>query len=112
MALNSLAAVQTNPKIETLKQITQILNYSASHPYTLTKYGINRMILQIYLDALYISEPEAHSRAGGNFFLYPKSSNNTPITEMLPEIGPVNVECSIMINFMASDTEAELGGLF
>ena len=31
MTLNSLAAVHTNPTIETAKQITQFLNYSASH---------------------------------------------------------------------------------
>ena len=33
MALNSLAAVNKKPKIETAKQITLFLNYSASHPY-------------------------------------------------------------------------------
>ena len=31
---------------------------------------------------------------------------------MPPDNGPVHVECSIMRNVMASDTEAELGGLF
>ena len=31
MALNTLAAVQTNPTIETVKQITQFLNYSLTH---------------------------------------------------------------------------------
>ena len=31
---------------------------------------------------------------------------------MLPENGPVHVECRIMINVMVSATEAELGGLF
>ena len=31
---------------------------------------------------------------------------------MPPENGPVHIECSIMRNFMASATEAELGGLF
>ena len=32
MALNSLAAVQTKPTIESAEQITQFLNYSATHP--------------------------------------------------------------------------------
>ena len=32
MALNSLAAVQKKLTIETAKQITQFLNYSATHP--------------------------------------------------------------------------------
>ena len=68
------------------------------------------MILHIYSDASYISEPEARSRSGRYFFLGPKY--HTPIQEMRPENGPVHVECSIMRNLMASATEAELGGLF
>ena len=99
MALKSLAAVQTKPKIETAKQITQFLNYSATHPDAVTEYRKSGMILHIYLDASYISEPEAQSRAGRYFFLGPKS--NTPIQEIPPENGPVHVECSITRNGMA-----------
>ena len=40
----------------------------------------------------------------------PKS--NTPIQEMPAYNGPVHVECIIMLNVMASATEADLGGLF
>ena len=36
VALNSLAVVQTKPTIETAKQITQFLNYSATHPDAIT----------------------------------------------------------------------------
>ena len=81
MALNSLAALQTKPKIETAKQITQFLNYSATHPYEITEYRKSGMILHIYSHAYYISEPEARSRAGEYFLLGPKS--NTPIKYML-----------------------------
>ena len=65
--LNSLEAVQTNMTIETTKQITQFLNYSATHPGAVTEYIKIRMILHIYSDASYISEPEAKSRSGGYF---------------------------------------------
>ena len=68
------------------------------------------MILHIYSDASYISEPESRNRAGGYFSLGPNSK--TPIQEMPPENGTVHVEFSIIINVMASATEAELGGLF
>ena len=68
------------------------------------------MILQIYSDASYVSEPEARSRAGGYFSLGSKS--NTPIQYMPPDNGPMHVESSITIYVMASATEAELGGLF
>ena len=43
--LNSLEAVQTNMTIETTKQITQFLNYSATHPGAVTEYIKIRMIL-------------------------------------------------------------------
>ena len=51
MALNSLAAVQTNPKIDTAKQITEFLNYSASRPDAITEYRKNGIILHIYSNA-------------------------------------------------------------
>ena len=55
MALNSLAEVNIKPKIETVKQITQFLNYSATHPDAVTEYRIIGIILHIYLYASYIS---------------------------------------------------------
>ena len=66
MALNSLVAVQTKLTIETAKN-TQFLNYSATHPDAIKGYIKSGIILHIYLDASYISEPEARSRARGYF---------------------------------------------
>ena len=110
MPLNLLEAVHTEPKIETEKQTTQHLNCRATYTEEVKEYTRSGMILRIYSDAYYISEPEAQSRAGGYFFLGPKSS--TPILSMPPQNGPLHIECSIMSNVMASATEAELGGLF
>ena len=59
MVLNSLAAVQTNPKIETAKQVTQFLSYRTTNPDTVTEYRRSGIIFHIYSDASYISEPEA-----------------------------------------------------
>ena len=47
VALKSLVAVQTKPTIETAKQITQFLNYSATRPDAITEYKKIRMILHI-----------------------------------------------------------------
>ena len=66
-ALNSLAAVQTKPNIETAKKITHFLNYSTTHLDAIIEYKKNGMIIHIYSNASYISEPEARSRAGGYF---------------------------------------------
>ena len=67
MDLKSFAAVHTKPTIETAKQITPFLNYSATHPEAITGYRKSGMILHIYSGASYISEPEARSIAGGYF---------------------------------------------
>ena len=67
MALNSLVAVHTNPIIKTEKQVTQYLNYSTTHPDAVTEYRRSGIILHVYLDESYISEPDARIRAGGYF---------------------------------------------
>ena len=75
MTLNSLATVQTKPTIETTKNITRFLNYSASYPDEVTEYIRSGMILHIYEYTYYVSEPEAHSRAGEYFSLYQNPKN-------------------------------------
>ena len=67
MALKSLTAVHTKPKNETTRQITQFLNNGATHTYKVTQYRRSGIIIHIYSDELYISEPEARNRAGGYF---------------------------------------------
>ena len=67
MALNSLMALQINPKIETAKKITQFLNYIATHSDAITEHIKSGMILHIYSNASYISEPEA-KQIRGDFF--------------------------------------------
>ena len=67
MALKSLAVVLTKLTTKTAKQVTRFLNYSATHPDSVTEYRIIGIILQIYSDASYISEQEAQSRAGRYF---------------------------------------------
>ena len=55
MALNSLAAAQKRPTIETAKQITQFLTYSVAHTEKITEYRKSGMILHIYSNESYIS---------------------------------------------------------
>ena len=50
MDLNSLAVVQTKPIIDNAKQITQFINYSATHTYAITEYRKIGMIIHIYYD--------------------------------------------------------------
>ena len=69
--LNSLVAIQTEITVGTTKYITNLLNYCALNPDVVTEYRRSDIILHLYSDASYLSEPEAHSRAGGYFFLGP-----------------------------------------
>ena len=55
MALNLLEAVQKNPTIETAKQITQFLNYSATYSDAVIEYRRSGMILRMYLYSFYVS---------------------------------------------------------
>ena len=109
MALNSLAVEQKKPTIHTAIQITKFLNYSATHSDAVIEYRRSGMILHVYSDASYLSEPEAQSRSGENSFLGP--TFNTPIHAMPPENIPVYLKCSIMKNIMVSATDAYLGKL-
>ena len=108
MVLNYLLEVQSNATIEIVKQITQLSNYRTSHPDAVIEYRRSGMILHIYSDASYISEPEARIRSGRYFSLGPKSSNNKLITAMPPLNGTVHVEFGIIRNIVSSVTEAEL----
>ena len=67
MALNSLEAVQKKTTIENAKQITRFLNYGTAHSNAIIEYIKSGIILHIYSDASYISEPKAQSRVGGYF---------------------------------------------
>ena len=58
-ALNSLAVLKKNPTIETAKKMTQFINYNRTHPDAITEYRKSGIIIYIYLDASYSSEPEA-----------------------------------------------------
>ena len=68
IAMNSLVAVQTNPTTGSTKQITQFLYYNTTHPDAVIEYRRSGMIIHIYLDAFYISEPDAQSIASELFY--------------------------------------------
>ena len=51
MALKSLEVVQKKTRIETAKQITKFINFSATYPDAVTEHIKIRMIPRLYLDA-------------------------------------------------------------
>eukprot|EP00957_Ditylum_brightwellii_P026271 1987147-Ditylum_brightwellii.AAC.1 len=61
------------------------------------------MILKIYNNASYLSKKEAHSRAGGYFFMENKENNQFN--------GPAHITSIILHNVIASAANAELDAL-
>ena len=104
VALGTIAGQQNAPTQTTAKEITQILNYVATHPLAVIKYTASPMLLHIHSDASYLSERKARSRAGGHFFLSNEKSS-------IPN-GPVHTLSNILRNVMASAAESEIGAAF
>jgi len=69
VALGSLAAAQAQGTEATAIAAVQLLNYCATHPDACIRYKALGMTLYIHSDTSYLSEPQAHSHAGGHFFL-------------------------------------------
>ena len=97
MALNIIAAEQSNSTKATAKAVTQLLNYADTHSEYITRYHASDMILHINNDALLLSDPGEKSRAGGCYYLSMASAdpNKDPIKQP-PRNGPVHAKCTTM----------------
>jgi hypothetical protein len=109
VALNDLSHAQANPTEKTTENLTQLLDYAATHPDATIRYYKSDMILWIDSDAAYLVAPKARSRVGGYFKL--SSKPRTPLQDPPPN-GPVHVECTLLKQVVAAAAEAELGAAF
>ncbi len=103
--ISAIASQSSKPTTDTMQQTLQLLNYLATQEDAVLSYHASNMVLAVHSDASYLSEPKAHSRAGGHFFL----SSDTTIP---PNNGTVLSIAHIIKNVMSSATEAELAGLY
>jgi hypothetical protein len=80
MALSTITSKQAKGTQQTMAKTKQSLDYLATHPNATVRFHASDMILNIHLDASYLSEANAHSRACGNFswvgVLTPPSPSN------------------------------------
>jgi hypothetical protein len=87
-----------------------------THPDAAIHYISNTMYLHIHSDVSYLSEAQAPSHAGGDFFFSSKPADPTnspePNDTPPPHNGAVYLVISIMRNILASATEAEYAKLF
>jgi hypothetical protein len=116
VALGTITSNQSKGTHATAQALTQILNYAATHPDATFRYTASDMYLHIHIDASYLSEAKARSRAGGTFFLSSRppdpAATPSPTTTPPPYNGAIHTISYIMRNVMASATEAELGAIF
>lgn len=62
-----------------MRKTLKFLDCVSIHPDTISTFQANSMILNVHIDASYITEPKARSRAGGHFFL----SNNKKMQKIM-----------------------------
>jgi hypothetical protein len=105
VALNAIATQQASPMQITMERVKQLLDYCASQEEAVLTYHASNMILAIHIDAGYLNETNAQSRARGHFFL--SSDVQNP-----PNNGAVLTIAQIIDALMSLAAEAELGALF
>ena len=108
MALSTIASEQSHSTQNTMDKCKQLLDYLATHPDATVRFHASDMIMNIHSDASYLSEPKAHSRACGHFFMGWKPDPTKPIRLN----GSFFTLCAILRFVVASAAEAELGALF
>lgn len=106
VAIEDIAAAQNKGTLNTMKAVTNMLNYAATHPNATTQFNRSDMILHAHSDASCLSAPKARIRAGGFYYLANTNLENHKIN------GPIHVEVKIMKNEVTSVAEAELSALF
>ena len=115
-AIGTIATEQTQATESTMRKITQLLNYCATHPEAVVRFHASDMVLWVDSDGSYLSVPKGRSRAGGHHYLsnWPKEPDKPPGPDdpPVPHNGPIHVLCQIMREVLSSAAETELGALF
>ena len=82
-----------------------LLNYCVTNTEATVRFTASDMILKLCSDASYLSEPEAHSREGGYFYL---GNTNNKITNN----EPIHILAKIIKNVVSSAAEDEIATIF
>jgi hypothetical protein len=79
MALSSIAIEQTKGTTNTLEKVKQLLDYLATNPDATIQYRTSNMIMNVHLDASYLSESDTCSHAYGYFCMGWSAKDGDPI---------------------------------
>jgi hypothetical protein len=83
-----------------------MLDYLATHPDATIRYHASDMILNIHIEASYLSVSNARSRLRGLFFL-----GNKPLKQETVNRSILNI-AAVIKNVVASAAELEIGACF
>jgi hypothetical protein len=108
MALRTIAAEQMIATERTLAKCTQMLDYLAHNATAKVRFHASDMIMNIHLDASYLSQAKACSRTCSHFFMGWQLADGKPICMN----GEFHVSANIICFVVASAAEAELGALY
>jgi hypothetical protein len=108
MALSSIFVEQTKATEQTMEKFTQLFDYLAGHADAKSCFHASDMIMNIHLDASYLLEVNAQSRAGGHFYLGWMPTNNAPIRLNWA----FHVSTMILRFVVVSAAEAKLSALY
>ena len=109
IALGSIAATQSQGTKKTYNETLWLLNYAGTHPDATICYSASDMILHIYSDASYLSDPKYCSRTGGHYFLILRSRDlSKPPPSPMPPNGLLYTMSKIMRNVMGFATEDKI----
>ncbi len=108
MALSTITAKQTIATAQMLERCRQMIDYLAHNANSKVRFQASDMIMNIHLDASYLSEAKALSQTCGHLFMGWMSKDGDPIK--------INGSFHIIVNIfrfvVASGAEAELGALY
>ena len=105
VALSTITSDQERPIKSTMEKVDQILDYSASQEEENLTHHASNMVLSVHINASYLSEPKAISRAGGHFFL-------SRDCDSLPNTVDVFKISQIIKSVMTSAYKAEIGPMY
>ena len=108
MALSTIASKQSKGTKNTMLKTKQLLDYLAMHSDPTVRFYALDMVMNIHLDASYLLDANAHSRACSHFFMGWKPDPTKPIKLN----GAFFTLCAVLRFVVASAAEAELRALF
>ena len=112
-ALNSLSTVRSKPTTSTNNDITQFLDYAATHSHDTIRYNRSDMVLKVHSDSYVLCEPNTKSQICGFFFMINQSLDSTKPPTQQPKLnGTPHIECRLLRRIMVSAAEAEINRVF